>query len=110
MDIELMCAVRETFGRVTVEGMRSGLAVIGTNTGGTPEIINDFETGLLYQQGSVQDLVSKIKLLVDNRQLLQYLGKNGYEYSKMHFTVQKNVSEVFDVLNSAVGEDKNERK
>lgn len=110
MDIELMCAVRETFGRVTVEGMRSGLAVIGTNTGGTPEIIDDFETGLLYQQGSVQDLVSKIKLLVDDRKLLQYLGQNGYEYSKTHFTVQKNVSEVFDVLNSVVGEGKNERK
>src|SRR5699024_10138262 len=43
MDIELMCAERETFGWVTVEGMRSGLLVIGANTGATPEIITNMK-------------------------------------------------------------------
>lgn len=61
MDIELMCAERETFGWVTVEGMRSGLLVIGANTGATPEIITNMKTGLLYTHGDARDLADKIE-------------------------------------------------
>lgn len=31
--------------------MRSGLLVIGANTGATPEIITNMKTGLLYTHG-----------------------------------------------------------
>lgn len=66
MDIELMCAERETFGWVTVEGMRSGLLVIGANTGATPEIITNMKTGLLYTHGDARDLADKIEWVLKN--------------------------------------------
>ena len=98
MDVELMCAIRETFGRVTVEGMRSGLALIGTNTGGTVEIIKDKETGLLYQQGSKEDLADKIELLYNDREYLKKIARNGYEYSQVNFTPDKNVENIYEVF------------
>lgn len=61
MDVELMTAIKETFGWVTIEGMCSGLVLIGSNTGGTLELIKDRETGLLYQQGDEKILQIRYK-------------------------------------------------
>lgn len=60
MNIELVCSVCEAFGRVTIEGMQAGLAVIGSNTGGTLDIIEDGVTGYLYEQGNYISLAKKI--------------------------------------------------
>lgn len=40
------------------------------------EIITDEETGLLFQNGSVDDFVSKLKRLIEDRELRQRLGKS----------------------------------
>ncbi len=46
----------EPFGLTTVEGMATGLATIGSNTGGTPEVIGD--TGMLFERDSVNGLAA----------------------------------------------------
>jgi len=98
MDIELMCAVREAFGRVTVEGMRSGLLLIGANTGATPEIITDRQTGLLYEQGNVEDLKEKIKLAISDKECYKKMASNGYHHSQLNFIPEKNVQKVYHVF------------
>lgn len=42
----------ECFGRVTAEAMASGCAVLGTAAGGTQEIIQDGENGILFPTGT----------------------------------------------------------
>lgn len=98
MDIELMCAICETFGRVTVEGMRNGLCMIGSNTGGTPEIIKDGETGLLYKQGDYMDLVEKLRKVIDDKEYRIHLARKGYDFSQINFTPEKNVDAIYSVL------------
>ena len=102
MDMELVCSICETFGRVTVEGMRNGLLVIGSNTGGTVEIINDDVTGLLYQQGDPVDLASKISFAVDNNDMTKRIIKEGYLFSQQHFTCEENVEKIYQVFNEAL--------
>ena len=102
MDIELMCAKCETFGWVTVEGMRTGLLLIGTNTGGTPEIIEDNVTGLLYQQGSYKDLANKLMWVFDNPDKATQIAKSGYEFANNNFTIEKNAEEVYNVIKSCI--------
>ena len=101
MNGELMCSVCEPFGRVTLEGMRSGLVVIGSNTGGTPEIITDKETGLLYKQGSAEDLAEKIRLVYTDDTLAKSLADAAYEFSRTHFTPESNIREIEKVLREA---------
>jgi glycosyltransferase involved in cell wall biosynthesis len=55
----------EPFGLTTVEGMASGLATIGSNTGGTSEVIGD--AGLLFERDSVTGLANC---------LIHYLGSS----------------------------------
>lgn len=98
MDIELMCSKAEPFGRVTVEGMQSGLVVIGANTGATPEIIRDKYTGLIYEQGNAKSLANCIEKVYLDRKLGDLLAKNGFEYTKTHFTMENNVEEINKTL------------
>ncbi|WP_160725764.1 glycosyltransferase family 4 protein [Bacillus sp. USDA818B3_A] len=102
MDIELMCAICETFGRVTVEGMRSHLLVIGSNTGGTPEIIEDGKTGLLYEQGNPQDLADNIEKVYKDRNFMKRIEEAGYIHSQINFTADKNVKEIYQELESVL--------
>lgn len=46
-----MCFRYEAMGRVTAEAMAAALPVIGYNSGGTPELIENEVTGLLYEGG-----------------------------------------------------------
>lgn len=104
MDVELMCAIRETFGRVTVEGMRCGLAVIGANTGGTLEIIKDGVNGILYKQGSFDDLSDKIELLYNDRKYMKKIAQEGYKYSQINFTPDDNVKKIYEVLEKSISQ------
>lgn len=101
MDVELMCAICETFGRVTVEGMRSGLLLIGSDTGGTLEIMEDGLTGLLYRQGDAASLAEKILFAYEHRQEAGALARAGYDAMQRKFTPQWNVEEIFHVLQEA---------
>ena len=49
--------------------------VIGTATGGTPEIIHDGETGLLYEPGNSRQLADRIELLIEQDDLRSSLAQ-----------------------------------
>lgn len=98
MDIELMCSLKETFGRVTVEAMRSGLLVIGGNTGATPEIIDDGTTGLIYRQGDPEDLAEKIIWVINNPEETLKIKINARIFANENFTVEENASEILEIL------------
>ena len=77
MDVGIVSSDNEAFGRTTIEGMLSTLAMIGRNSGGTTEQIRDGQTGFLYD-GSVKDLASKIEALYLDRSLLKKVAVNGF--------------------------------
>lgn len=87
-DAVLVCSRRESFGRVTVEAMKAGLAVVGARSGGTAELIRDRETGLLYRLGDAGDLAAKIDLLTADRALRRRLGANAKAWSTTLFQEQ----------------------
>lgn len=98
MNIELVCSVCEPFGRVTVEGMQSGLVVIGANTGGTLDIIEDNKNGLLYRQGNPEDLAEKMRFVIENEQTAIKLASEARKFAKTHFTMEQNVESINRVL------------
>ena len=82
--------------------MHSGLVVIGANTGGTIDIIQDGVNGLLYEQGNAQDLAQKIMTVIENVDLTKRLASDAIEFSKTNFTVEQNVSAINDILVSQI--------
>lgn len=51
----------EDFGIVSVEALASGAPVIGYASGGTPDIVTDGETGVLFKSQTVDDVAEAIK-------------------------------------------------
>ncbi|EPS70045.1 hypothetical protein M569_04717, partial [Genlisea aurea] len=73
--------VGETFGRVTVEAMAFGLPVLGTDAGGTKEIVDHNETGLLHPLGrpGAAILAGNIEFLIRNGSVRREMGMRGRE-------------------------------
>ncbi len=74
---------------MTVENQMAGLLAIGSNTGGTPELIEHKVTGLLYQQGSYQSLASQIEYAIHNRELMKKIARNSYQYSVENYSIKR---------------------
>lgn len=94
MDVELVCSEAEAFGRVTAEAMMGGIPVIGSNTGGTVELIKDGETGFLYEHKNVEDLAGKMQFMIENGQARNDMGEKARKYAEKNFTIDRCVSEI----------------
>lgn len=97
IDLELVCSKAEAFGRVTIEAMMGGIPVIGSNTGGTVELINPGENGYLYEYGDFEDLSNKIEKLIVNKDLRNQLGHNAQEYAINNFSIERCANNIIDV-------------
>ncbi|KAJ6827605.1 uncharacterized protein M6B38_366885 [Iris pallida] len=71
--------IGETFGRVTIEAMAFGLPVLGTDAGGTKEIVDHRVTGLLHPLGheGTEVLAQNIQYLLKNSSARKKMGSHG---------------------------------
>jgi len=93
IDILAVPSWTESFGRVAVEGMASGCAVVATNAGGLPEIITDGVDGLLIAPRDVEALTAALYQLCVDPELRQQLSKRG-QVTAQRFTVARHIQEV----------------
>jgi glycosyltransferase involved in cell wall biosynthesis len=75
-DCVVLATKKETFGLVLIEAMKSGICVLGSNSGGPLEIIDDGENGLLFESMNSEDLYQKLTLIANNQELKNQLAKN----------------------------------
>jgi glycosyltransferase involved in cell wall biosynthesis len=88
----------EPFSRSILEGMISGLVVVAALTGGTPEIIEDGENGLLFTPSDAEDFAKKITRLVDNPESRGQLGNAARRTILERFTITKMMDEIESYL------------
>lgn len=88
MDILLVPSWREPFGMVVVEGMATGVPVIGSTTGGIPEIIRDGVDGLLVRPRDVATSAAAAGDLLDNPERRARLSREGAARAREVFTVE----------------------
>lgn len=87
VDCLLMCSKKEGLGRVTIEAMARGIPVIGYNSGGTIEIVENNFNGLLYD-GSVLDLSKKMENLFQTSEVYEKFSENSLKCVKSKFTTE----------------------
>lgn len=96
-DIFCMCSKSEAFGRTTVEAMLSGNLVIGANTAGTKDLIDDGKTGILYEQGNAADLCEKMLSAVNNKSKSKEIAKSGRQYMFENMSAERNAEEIYNL-------------
>lgn len=94
----VLATYMETFGLVLPEAMRAGIAVIGSNAGGVPEIIEHGKTGLLFEPRDAGDLKTQILELYSDRNLLQKLATQGMEKANDMFSDDKHFASLLNIF------------
>lgn len=77
----------EPFGRVIVEGMLAERPVIAARAGGTPEIIDPGNTGLLVPPGDATALGRAIEDVLGDAELKSRLAQNGARMARERFSI-----------------------
>jgi glycosyltransferase involved in cell wall biosynthesis/GT2 family glycosyltransferase/SAM-dependent methyltransferase len=101
-DVFVAPSLYESFGLIYLEAMAWGKPVIGCNSGGIPEIIENGVTGFLIRPDDDHDLAEKIILLQDGT-MRQKMGECARESVKRNFSIEKMVNHTLSVYNSIVG-------
>jgi glycosyltransferase involved in cell wall biosynthesis len=88
VDIFLSCSDTEGLSNSIIEAMIYKIPVIGTNVGGTPELVTHEATGFLYEPGDIAALSEAAALLVFNKNLRWAMGRAGSEFATASLTTQ----------------------
>ncbi|MDD4992428.1 MAG: glycosyltransferase family 4 protein [Paludibacter sp.] len=102
MNIGLVCARDEAFGRVTIEYMLRGLPVIASKSGANEELVIDGQNGLLYTLNDVDELIEKLKFFLDNPQRLKKMGVWAKEYVERNFSLEQNADSIYEVIKDLI--------
>lgn len=62
----VMASESETVGMVTIESLASETPVLGSNAGGTPEILGSTQGGILFESMNSDDLAQKIAGIIES--------------------------------------------
>ena len=90
----------EGFGRVLVEGMLQKIPVVAVASGGHMEIIEDGLTGLLYEVGDDQHLVSQMLRVRSDKALSEVLVGHAFEHAQTTYSRDRHVERMLDVYYS----------
>lgn len=95
-DIALVCSKAEAFGRVTVEAMLSNSYVVGSNSMGTAELLDD-ELGSLYETDDVEDLTKELRSILEDEDKLIKTIRTAKKVALSLYTAENNAEKVFEV-------------
>lgn len=100
LNLDFLQGVGETFGRVTIEAMAYGLAVVGTDAGGTKEMVQHNMTGLLHSMGRSgnKELAHNLLYLLRNPDERLRLGSEGRKMVEKMYMKQHMYKRFVDVL------------
>ena len=94
----------EGLGVVLLEAMASGIPVIGSNTGGIPDIIEDKVNGLLVPPGDPDALAEAIIRIFEDRDLADRFREAGLETVKGRFSWDKISDQFIEVYREVLHE------
>lgn len=96
-DLFILPSLQEGFGVGLIEALLYKKPVIGTDSGGIPDIIKNGETGLLIPPQDPVAMAEAIKLLLKDKRLARRLAKNGYRYARANFAPERVAAQMLQV-------------
>jgi glycosyltransferase involved in cell wall biosynthesis len=100
VSISVLPSLSEGLSNVLIEAMASGIAVVATAVGGTPEIVDDKVTGLLVPPRDAAGLAQAISSLLENPQLAARMGNAGRERIERRYSMERAVYETQQLYTS----------
>ena len=84
-DLFLLPSEQESFGLTALEAMACGVPVIGSETGGLPEVVKHGETGFIFPIGDIDSMVEKAVLLLSNTEKHEHFKDQARRRARQFF-------------------------
>ena len=72
--------------------------VIATDVGGDKEMMVDKKTGFLVREGNQEDVIEKISLLLNDKELADKFGKEGCKFIQQEFSLEASAKNFLDII------------
>lgn len=89
----------ESFGVAIIEASACQKAVVVSNVGGLPEVVENNETGLIVKKQNIQETADAIEKLVLNKNFREKLGINGRKKVELEYNLSNNINLMNNVYN-----------
>jgi len=85
------------------EAMAMGKVVIATKVGGIPEMIEDGVSGFMFERGNVVELYHKLKMVVQNPELIESISNKAREQAEILFHPQNIANQTIEFYHKVLG-------
>jgi PEP-CTERM/exosortase A-associated glycosyltransferase len=87
-----------------LEAMAMGKLLVASNVGGHRELIQDGETGLLFEAGSAEDLLRNINRALDDQELRRHVPERARRFVEQERTWAEGTARYAPVYQRLIGE------
>ncbi|MBF0491881.1 MAG: glycosyltransferase [Deltaproteobacteria bacterium] len=102
MDVFVMPSQTETSSLSTMEAMASGLPIIAFDVGCLRDYVQNGQNGYLVPLGNEEDFYSKIRHLLQEKELRQNIGREARQGMEVRFNWEDTVRELYEVIEKIV--------
>lgn len=95
--IGVNCSKAEGFGRVTVEYMMAGLCPLVSNSGASPEIVDNKVNGLTFDRENSLSIKEKIIFLYNNKQIIKELSEKAKLKAASTFSMTNHANKIYEL-------------
>jgi len=85
-----------------LEAMAMGKPVIGADIGGIPELIDNKNTGLVFETGNEESLSEKINFLLDNPKVAVEMGVNSRKKVEAEYNQSEHYNRILQLYSSVL--------
>lgn len=89
MDIFTLTSNTEGLPMTILEAMSHGLAVVTSNVGGIPDVIQNGMTGYLFPKNNLEEFINQCSALISDTSLRKMIGANAKRFVKTHYALEK---------------------
>jgi len=91
LDLVIHPALMEGLGVSLLQAAAAGVPIVGTRTGGIPEIVRDGVNGYLLPPANVRSITDTVTKIFANRELAANFGENGRAIAFRSFSIESMV-------------------
>jgi len=102
-DVFVLPSFSEGMSVTLIEAMGAGIPIVATRVGGTPEVVQDQETGYLVQNDNEQEMAKRLVKLLQDENTRHRMGQASQQRAYDMFSLEKMVNIYTDLYLQVAG-------
>lgn len=110
IDINTLTSLRESFPYSMLEGAAMRKPMVASRVGGIPALVEDGETGYLFESKNADDMSEKLLLLASDSSKIKEMGENIYKKVTTCFSSEKFADDHIKIYNKILADYGSDKK